>query len=174
MGLVECNRTQNLLLGICACVNFLTWSEAIYHSSTLYATLLYSNTCVDVYYLFPPTMAWTYVQQWKLCTCARLQNFFYLFAHQGLSIFPWTDWTGMEHPLKIWHEHPSSNHLSKYRTSNVYTSMSSFHTTLCCKLKTSFLSLPCREFYKTVKRRADAFFKANNIVIKYLANSFMT
>jgi len=64
MGLVECNRTQNLLLGICACVSeFLTRSEAMYRSSTLYATLLYSNTCVDVYYLFPPTMAWTCVQQ---------------------------------------------------------------------------------------------------------------
>lgn len=110
----------------------------------------------------------------KIMHMCQITKLFYLFAHQGLSIFPWTDWTGTEHPLKIWHEHPSSNHLSKYRTSNIYKSMSSFHTTLCCKLKTSFLSLPCREFYKTVKRRADAFFKANNIVIKYLANSFMT
>ena len=60
----------------------------MYRSSTLYATLLYSNTCVDVYYLFPPTMAWTCVQQWKLCTCARLQNFFISSLTKGCPYFP--------------------------------------------------------------------------------------
>ena len=46
--------------------------------------------------------------------------------------------------------------------------MSSPHTTLCCiyiSLRYFSSPLPCREFYKTVKKRADAFFKANNIVM---------